>query len=173
MNINALQLGVRAGLQSVLLASIAIMIGCGSSSNTVQDVQEPAASSSADQPLTTFSQEITSPVNEFEISRGQQKQISVTVKNTGPQSWFRDAKNPVRLSYKWFQGGTVLPYEGERTLLPVPEIKPGQAELFQATILAPEKESGKLTLVITMVQDGVAWFHNSGATPLRINAVVK
>jgi hypothetical protein len=163
--------GGRIGLQFVvLLASIAIMIGCKSGSNTVK---EPAATSIADQPLTTFSQEITSPVHEFEIVRDQQTQVQITVKNPSTQSWFRDGKHPVRLSYKWFQDGRPLPYEGERTFLPVAEMKPGQAESFQAAVLAPEKETGKLTLAITMVQEGVAWFHETGATPLRINAVVR
>lgn len=151
-------------------ATILMMIGCASEPNRAE---QPVTAPAADQPLSAFSQEITSPLKDLRMTRGEEAKVPVTVKNTGGQSWFRDSKFPVRLSYKWYQAGNLLPYEGERTFLPVAEIKPGQSESMQATIVAPDKETGKLTLALTMVQDGVSWFHQSGGTPLQIDAIVK
>lgn len=68
-------------------------------------------------PLTSFSQEISSPVREFEVKPGDTYTLTIAVKNTGTQPWYsRRTDIPgVDASYRWVDAkGKELPIEGNR-----------------------------------------------------------
>lgn len=122
-------------------------------------------------PLTSFHQQITSSLSSVTVTPGAAFTVPVTVKNTGGQRLSSVGKYPVTLSYKWFEAGRMLPIEGERTPLPVP-ISPGQRISFDARIVAPPAGQ-HLTVKLTLVQEGVAWFMMRNAPALELNAKLK
>ena len=122
--------------------------------------------SSLDRPLSSFAQEITSPLKRLRMRPNQPIQLPVVVKNIGPENWVSQGTAPVMLSYKWFANETMLPAEGERTTLPG-VLRPGETVPLQMRIVAPER-TGSVVLAVTLVQEGVAWFLSSGGSALRI-----
>jgi FkbM family methyltransferase len=119
--------------------------------------------------LTSFSQEITSSVHEFRVRPGDTYVLDIRARNTGTEAWFGDTKiAPVNASYRWLNdNGNVLPIEGNRAPLGPAVIQPGEEIALMLQVAAPSS-SGKYTLWVSMVQEGVAWFHDRGATPLAL-----
>jgi hypothetical protein len=155
------------------MLSCAVSSGC-KPSQTEQpssSPQTPADPNGTNEAFTAFSQQITSPLHTLTVSPGETLSIPVTVKNTGNQRISSTGKFPVTCSYKWFDGGTMLQIEGERTGLPRP-LNPGDEASFAAKVVAPPRGQD-LTLKLTLVQEGVAWFMTSGGTPLEIHAKMK
>ncbi len=124
-----------------------------------------------DAPLPGFHQQITSSLSSLTAAPGAAFTVPVTVKNTGDQRLVSAGKYPITLSYKWFESGTLLPIEGERTVLPHP-LNPGDQVTFDAKVVAP-KEGKRLTVKFTLVQEGVAWFIFQGAPGLELNVALK
>ncbi len=134
--------------------------------------RNPRLTSSGDN-LTSFSQEITSPICEFEVKAGGTYTLDINTKNTGTQSWLvgRHAAL-VNASYRWFDiHGNVLSIEGNRALLNR-SVRPGESDLLKLKIVAPPAP-GSYSLWISMVQEGVAWFYSRGAKPLVVPVTVK
>lgn len=158
---------------SFVMFACAAFVGCKSPTTEQQSSspQAPADPNATDEALTNFSQEITSSVHNLSASPGETLTIPVTVKNTGNHRLSTAGKFPVTLSYKWFDGGTMLAIEGERTILPRP-LNPGDQTSFAAKVVAPPG-GHNLTLKLTLVQEGVAWFMASGGTPLEIQVKIK
>lgn len=150
-----------------VVLSFAISTACKSSPQGQQSSsQAPADPNGVNEALTSFSQQITSSVSNLSVSPGQSLTVPVTVKNTGSHRLASGGKFPITFSYKWFDGGRMLPIEGERTLLPRP-LNPGEEVAFAAKVIAPD-QGRDLTLKLTLVQEGVAWFMTSGGAPLEI-----
>lgn len=123
--------------------------------------------------LTSFSQQITSPVHKLEMKRGQTYTINIKVRNTGTQPWIRDgAQNCVNASYRWLSNGKILPIDSDRTHLGRPEILSGGSDALRLQVAAPPRP-GVYTLWISMVQEGVNWFYEQGAKPLVLKVTVK
>lgn len=122
--------------------------------------------------LTSFSQEITSAIQEFQVKAGGTYVIHIEVKNTGAQPWFGNALTaPIHASYRRLDAnGNVLPIEGNRALLNRPVIEPDESDTLQLQIPAPSNP-GSYMLCISMVQEGVAWFCDRGAKPLVLDRV--
>ena len=119
------------------------------------------------QPLSSFSQKITSSiVRPLRVQPDQTVWIPVVIQNTGRQTWVTRGKAPVDVSYKWFQDGKMLPIEGQRTALPRP-VGAGMSLPLDIAIVAPHA-SGRLSLSVTLVQEGVAWFMLSGGDALTL-----
>ena len=113
------------------------------------------------QPLFSFNQKITSSTHlPLRMQPSQTMWIPVVIQNTGRQPWVSRGKAPVDVSYKWFKDGKMLPIEGERTMLPQP-VAAGTSLPLDIRVVAPQA-SGHLSLSITLVQEGVAWFLPSG-----------
>jgi hypothetical protein len=107
------------------------------------------------------------------LSANQSVKVLVNIKNPGPDTWFASGTFPVDISFKWFSGGQMLPIEGDRTPLGLPQIRPQENIKENVLVVAPAK-SGNYDLHITLVQEGVAWFSvNGGAKPLVIPTVVQ
>lgn len=119
-----------------------------------------------DAPLANFSERITSPVQNLRAQRGETIMLPVRIMNPTNEQWISWGRYPVNLSYKWFESGRMLNVEGERTLLPR-HVKPGEEVSMDAKVEVP-KEGTNLTLKISLVQEGVAWFFIRGAMTLDI-----
>jgi len=158
---------------SLVGLSCAVSSGCNSprTEQQVSSPQAPADPNATEQALTAFRQQITSSVHNLSASPRETLMIPVTVKNTGTQRVSSAGRFPITFSYKWFDGGKMLPIEGERTLLPRP-LNPGDETSFTAKVVAPPGGQD-LTLKLTLVQEGVAWFMISGATPLEIRVKMR
>lgn len=91
--------------------------------------------------------------------------VNITVKNKGTETWNKNGKEPVHISYHWKNAnGTVVP-DGLRTSLPY-DVIPGDAINSKILIKTPDKE-GNYTLVIDLVKEGVSWFETQGARPFE------
>jgi hypothetical protein len=126
--------------------------------------------------LNVYKQEITSlsaPLRTLKTNETVTMQIRV--KNIGNEAWPSrgiDEKelNRVGLGFYWTDssGKDILP--GRALLLY--DLMPGSASTIGVRSQAPS-QSGDYTLLISMVQEHVAWFHHRGATPLVMNVKVQ
>lgn len=83
--------------------------------------------------------------------------LSCTIQNTGEGFFLSAPPNPVNVSYRWVRNGKPLPgHEPQRTRLPQP-LPPGQVVDLAILGVAPT-EAGTYVLIVTLVQEGVAWF---------------
>jgi hypothetical protein len=127
---------------------------------------KPSAPAENNQPLSAFQQDVTSQVDRLRLRPSETVKIPVVVKNPGQETWASRGKAPVTVSYKWFDRGSMLLIEGERTLLPR-AVSPGEAVPLDVKVVAPP-QGGRFALRITLVQEGVAWFMIKGGKPLEI-----
>jgi hypothetical protein len=96
---------------------------------------------------------------------------TVTVKNVGAVPWPRGGFAPVRLSYHWLDGaGKAVVWDGPRTDLPK-DLAPNESVTLTFPVTAP-KHAGAYTLVVDLVQEGVAWFAQKGSRPARLDVQV-
>jgi hypothetical protein len=122
-------------------------------------------------PLTSFSEDIQTAVKSLALRPGERTLVPVTLRNTGPSPWLPFGRNPITISYKWFDNGNVLPIEGERTLLPQ-ALKPGDSTDVEVKVVAPDK-AGNFVLKITLVEEGLAWFLTGDAKPLELPVTIQ
>lgn len=98
---------------------------------------------------------------------GQTFAVQVNVINRGSQRWLGDPFRPVMLSYHWLgPDGTAVVYEGLRTPLPPAGVQPGTSVNATMQVQAPPSP-GDYQLVLTLVQEQVAWFEALGFMPGR------
>jgi FkbM family methyltransferase len=123
--------------------------------------------------LSSFSQKITSPTRQFRVKAGDTYLLSVEATNTGSQPWMGgDCAAPVNASYRWLDSnGNILPIEGNRAPLENRTVRPGESISLELNVVVPPRP-GSYTLSLSMVQEGIAWFIDRGATPLVIPAAV-
>jgi FkbM family methyltransferase len=123
--------------------------------------------------LSSFSQEITSPISQFNVKAGEIYTLSIKVKNTGTEPWIGgESPLPVNASYRWLDSeGHILPIEGRRALLNVPVLQPGEEDTLNLEIAASPKP-GKYLLWISMVQEGVSWFIDRSTKPLALQVTI-
>jgi hypothetical protein len=92
--------------------------------------------------------------------------IELEVHNSSNQLWSSVGLFPVRVSYHWLDdSGQVVVYDGARTPLPGDVLPNGKIRLW-ATVKAPP--SGYYYLVLTLLQEGVAWFDMQGCDVTKI-----
>ena len=96
------------------------------------------------------------------VTAGQPFEMPVRVENIGTEAWSRDGltsgAHRVVLAYRWLwpDGRALVADDGQRTLLPS-DVYPGQSVDAVMRITAPA-QSGHLRLLVTPLQEGVAWF---------------
>lgn len=104
------------------------------------------------------------------LPAGSEVTCRVVVQNTSSASWSArgDADSqPVSLSYHWrSESGRYVTFEGLRTPLPR-DLQPGERVELSAKLTVP-RQSGHYTLELSLLQEGVAWFHDKGVEPLRL-----
>lgn len=136
--------------------------------------QQQAAEAEGDQmntPLHSFSEDIQSPLKSLNMKPSEQVFVPITIRNSGQEPWSSAGEHPINVSYKWFDHGTMLPIEGERTPLPA-VVKPDGSVPVRVRVVAPDS-SGALILKISLVQEGVQWFMFAGAKPLEVPVTVQ
>jgi hypothetical protein len=121
--------------------------------------------------LSSFSEDIQSSVKSLALRPAEKTLVPITLRNTEPSVLSSSGRNPITISYKWFDHGKMLPIEGERTVLPGP-LKPGDSVDVKVNVVAPQTP-GEMVLKITLVQEGVAWFMTTGAAPLVLPVTVR
>ena len=170
-------------LMSIVLAVLIASAGCEKAtqepSTSAPAAAAPRAAStavpSAAAPLTSFAQELSSPIRTITIRTGSTYTLPITVKNTGPLPWVGAGAGPgiVDAGYRWLDSkGQVLPIEGNRAALNRPSVQPGESASLQLLVASPP-QPGNYTLWVSMVQEGVDWFFLRGAKPLAVPATIK
>ena len=119
-----------------------------------------------DVPLADFREQITSSIADLAANPGQTIMVPLRIKNPTAERWASSGRYPVNLSYKWFDSGRMLNIEGRRTLLRG-KVNPGEEVSLTAQVDVPS-EGTNLTLKLSLLQEGVAWFFMRGATTLDI-----
>ena len=86
---------------------------------------------------------------------------NLTVKNTGKETWVRDGKEPVFISYHWKRADETVIHDGLRTSL---EYNVSPESIINSSVLieTPDLE-GNYTLTIDLVKEEVTWFEIQGA----------
>jgi len=121
-----------------------------------------------------FSQEIKF----FELSKKVKTSSSLTlpvvVKNTSNFVWSNSGNYPTYFSYRWLTSNrkpATFDGDGDRTALPI-SLSPGESSALNAVIRTPS-EPGRYKLILTMVQEYVAWFNDKAtySPEVEINVV--
>ena len=112
------------------------------------------------------------PLKDVEVLKALEEiEISVRVKNTSSAVWLTTGENPVTFSYHWIdKDGKIIVYDGERTSMGKP-VFPGDEVLLSVRIRGPE-QAGKLTLQLTLVREGIAWFEQRGVKTRDLDILV-
>jgi hypothetical protein len=98
------------------------------------------------------------------LRRGEQLAAGVEIVNKSTEPWVSEGNRPVRLSYHWRSSeGETIVFDGLRTPLPGRMILPGQVIRAEIMVEAPQ-EVGDFLLILTLVQEHVAWFEDRGFT---------
>lgn len=162
------QNGVKYGAMCAGLAAVILLSSCRAEQNSgIAEIHQGDH-------LTSFSQEITSPVHQFHVKAGGSYTVDINVKNTGTQPWFGGGQAmTVAASYRWLDNtGNILPIEGNRAQLDRPVVRPGESDALKLQVVPPP-DPGSYTLRISMVQEGVNWFFERGAKTLDLQATVE
>jgi hypothetical protein len=146
------------------------LCSCGSRQPQAETASVSKDSSALDAPLPSFSQDLQSSMKSLGLARGEKTLVPVTLHNTATTTLATTGKDPITVSYKWFDHGKMLPIEGQRTVLP-DALKPGDSGEVKVSVVAPDAP-GDFVLKITLVQEGVTWFMTAGAKPLEIPVTV-
>jgi|SRR5215469_2457559 len=156
------------GFQRYLILAVFVPVSCFS---LACQQSRTDTESETRRPLTSFRQVLTSSTTSLSVHPDQGVTIPVRIENPGPETWPSTGQFPVNASYKWFNGATMLPIEGERTPLPGP-VAPNQAVNVNLRVVAPT-QAGNFTLRITLVQEAVAWFMIKSNTFLELPVTVE
>lgn len=99
-----------------------------------------------------------SPVARLEnILPGMDICVPMRLENTSQEPWAAYGRQPVALTYRWLtKNGDVIVADGLRTRLPA-DVSPGMAVIVPMQISVPS-EPQSLQLVVSLVQEAVAWF---------------
>ena len=97
-----------------------------------------------------------------EIAVGGFFNVEVSLTNFGDNDWIGYGTHPVRLSYHWrTDDGRYLVYDGERTKL-LSQIISAKTTVTETVRVNAPANKGEFRLVLTVVQEGVCWFEESG-----------
>lgn len=174
---------VASALKLALMVAVVLLCSCN---RTLEEGTAPAPAANSrpmiilqstpidtklmDTKLDDPSQLIMSPVSELRIRQNKPITIPITITNKSRYPWSSTGAHPVNVSYHWNIGLEGLPDEGLRTKLP-DVLKPGESVSLTMAVMPPSRGK-KLTLVVTAVQEGNAWFDRLGGRPLKIPARV-
>lgn len=164
----------RKTLATIAVAALMAFAGCGSErtdpvTNTAKKPEAPAGETRASGPMpdSAFKATITLPTPSATMQPGQKQTIKVKVKNDGDTVWLSkgraaDGFFQVNLGDVWTDANAKR-IEGHpyvRSGLPN-DVQPGTEVEVPLAITAPATK-GEYTLMIDLVQEMVAWFHDKG-----------
>ena len=105
---------------------------------------------------------------------GQRLNLDVEVVNLSDAAWSATGAAGalrVAVAYHWLDDrGHAVVWDGQRSALPA-DLRPGESARLVATILVPGK-SGRLRLVVTLVQEGATWFDQATDSAARASVEV-
>ena len=90
------------------------------------------------------------------LARNADVLLPLRVRNLGSTLWPASGRNPVALSYRWLADGRVLVADGIRSYLPA-NLPGGEGVIVPLQVRVPN-EARKLRLVISPLQEHIAWF---------------
>jgi SAM-dependent methyltransferase len=100
-----------------------------------------------------------------EMPAGASQTVSLRVNNRAPIALNSFGAHPIHLAYHWVRAdGIMHTFDGRRSPI-VPSIAAGQRRVLQAMVVAPS-EPGDYQLEVSLVQEGVNWFHQVAPTAL-------
>jgi hypothetical protein len=109
--------------------------------------------------LSEFSARLEPTVLPPRIARATEAMLKLRIANTGRANWGAYGKCAVFVSYHWYdESGLCVDFDGLRTSLPR-DIGGGEEIELPCFLRAPER-AGRMRLVWTLVQEGVAWFND-------------
>ncbi|HEX3279817.1 MAG TPA: hypothetical protein VHR36_01185, partial [Pyrinomonadaceae bacterium] len=127
-------------------------------------------------PDSDYREQITALNAPSVMRAGEKVVIRFRVKNLGYSTWpavgNKEGRYQVNIGNRWLKTGTneVNGLDG-RTGMPADLQPGGQVELALA-VNAPQ-DPGEFVLEVDMVHEGVTWFYERGATPLRLKVRVE
>ena len=151
------------------------MTAAGSASITEQETPDRKGSegtvtmiSRFGTPLDRFEAELRCDARAGRVRTCDHFCLPVTLRNTSGQTWASSGLRRVTLSYRWLaeDGQAAVVLDGMRTELHE-DMAPGSSRPLSMSIAAPESP-GRHLLVISPVQEGVAWFCDRGMEPIRL-----
>jgi len=109
------------------------------------------------EPLQEFQSTIEPLASMEKLPAGIDALIPLCLSNTSGEAWKADGRNPVCLSYRWYgDDGELIVADGLRTSLPM-DLVQGQSVTIPLQLRVPAAP-GTYTLVVSLVQEMVAWF---------------
>jgi len=90
------------------------------------------------------------------LARNADVLLPLRVRNLGSTLWPASGRNPVALSYRWLVDGRILVADGIRSYLPA-NLAAGEGVIVPLQVRVPN-ETRKLRLMISPLQEHVAWF---------------
>ncbi|MBN3960650.1 MAG: glycosyltransferase family 39 protein [Nostoc sp. NMS8] len=122
-------------------------------------------------PQPIFLQEIKIINNTETIKAGSILRMPIFIKNKSNFIWYNSGRNPTNLSYRWLDAsGKLVVADGNRTILPF-DVSPGESVAINAVVTVPTIP-GEYTLILTMVQETVAWFSDKQSPYPKIDVTV-
>lgn len=106
------------------------------------------------------------------VERKENFFIRAKVENLSPQDWHSDSEYPVRLCYHWKDNNNYIIYDGIRTDINN-NILCSNNSLSQLIKVEAPDYYGKLSLELTIVQDGIQWFNDPLFTSDIIEVEIK
>ncbi len=124
-------------------------------------------------PLTEFAAQLRGADEVPELHVGDMVSVRVEVTKRAGQVWRSTGLRRVTLSYQWREpdGRTTVVADGLRTELP-DDMGPGESRGVSVPVAAPIA-AGRFLLIITPVQESVAWFYDRGTQPLCREVVIE
>lgn len=107
------------------------------------------------------------------LAPGEETTIPITVTNTSGVTWSQAAVGAIRVGNHWLHqgGGPMLVQDDGRVALRG-RLDPGESETLLLTVRAPGRE-GCYDCAIDVVHEGITWFADRGAVPMRIPVDVR
>lgn len=126
-------------------------------------------------PLPQFASSVSVEVAPRVLRPGESARVKIRVTNTCDSVWLaeggEEGEYKVTASSRWLGGEQVLTGEAARASLPR-DVRPGETEEVWVPVAAPSRP-GRYTLVLSMVQERVAWFCDVGGGEARLSILVK
>jgi hypothetical protein len=123
-------------------------------------------------PASVYREEIVAIDSPSVMRPGEKRKIRFKVKNLGDSSWpavgTKDFRYQVNMGDRWIGPGATA--EDNRVAMKADLPAGGETEMTLA-VTAPQTP-GEYTLEIDMVHEGVTWFRERGARPLRLRVSV-
>jgi hypothetical protein len=110
----------------------------------------------------------------IKIKSGEKIQLHLVITNLSDHIWPGEAENKyaIKVGNHWLDSADKpIQFDDGRGAIPF-DIMPGRSAEVLLPITTP-KITGKYTLEIDAVQEGVAWFAEKGSSTLRLNVVVE